>query len=46
MLCTDQDHFDNLCGAKFSLNLWIEKRKETSVCENLKFFDTKVECKI
>ena len=37
---------DNLCGAKFSLNLWVEKQKEASVCETLKFFDTKVECKI
>ena len=35
---------DNLCGAKFSLNLWIKKQKEASVCENLKFFDTKIEC--
>ena len=30
---------DNLCGAKFSLILWVEKQKEASVCENLKFFD-------
>ena len=41
-----EENNDNLCGAKFSLNLWVEKRKEASVCENLKFFDTKVECKI
>ena len=36
---------DNLCGAKFSLNLWVEKQKEASKCNNLKFFNTKVECK-